>query len=70
LANKLRPRRAVRLERDERRAPDPLAFLLALNGELAAREEAGEDVTPPGLPPSVTDPKPFITTDCVQPPTL
>ena len=30
--------------------PDALAFLLALNLELAAKEKAGEKITPPGLP--------------------
>jgi hypothetical protein len=29
---------------------DPLAFLLELNQQLAARERAGEPITPPGLP--------------------
>lgn len=46
---------------------DPLAFLLNLNHELAKKEKAGEKVTKPGLPPSVKDPKPFITTDCIKP---
>ena len=46
---------------------DPLAFLLALNHELAKKEKSGEKVTKPGLPPSVKDPKPFITTDCIKP---
>jgi hypothetical protein len=45
---------------------DPLAFLLALNGEVAKREAVNESVTAPGLPPCVTDPLPFITSDCVQ----
>lgn len=49
---------------------DPLAFLLTLNREVAEREKASEPVTAPGLPPCVTDPAPFITTDCIQPPTL
>jgi hypothetical protein len=30
---------------------DPLAFLLALNGSVAAREAQGQPVTAPGLPP-------------------
>ena len=60
---------AVRAAYGMKARQDPQAFLLALNGELAAREEAGKDVTPPGLPPAVTDPGPFVTTDCVQPPT-
>jgi len=61
---------AVRAAFGMKARQDPLAFLLALNGELAAREEAGEPITPPGLPPAVTDPGPFITSDCVQPPAL
>jgi hypothetical protein len=44
---------------------DPLAFLLALNKAVAGREAQGQTVTAPGLPPCVTDPAPFITTDCV-----
>lgn len=47
---------------------DPLAFLLALNKAVAGREAEGQPVTAPGLPPCVTDPAPFITTDCVTPP--
>ena len=42
---------------------DPLAFLLALNLELAAKEKAGEKITPPGLP--LADNKGFITEDCI-----
>jgi hypothetical protein len=49
---------------------DVLAFLLALNGTVAAREAAGEPVTAPGLPPCVTDPAPFVTADCIQPPPI
>jgi hypothetical protein len=47
---------------------DPLAFLLALNKAVAEREAAGQPVTAPGLPPCVSDPAPFITTDCITPP--
>jgi hypothetical protein len=46
---------------------DPLAFLLALNKAVAGRETQGQPVTAPGLPPCVTDPAPFVTTDCVTP---
>ena len=45
---------------------DPLAFLLALNLDLAAREARQEAIVGPGLPPIVTDPAALITTDCVQ----
>ena len=44
---------------------DPLAFLLALNQAVAAREAAGEPVVAPGLPPCVTDAADFVTTDCI-----
>jgi hypothetical protein len=47
---------------------DPLAFLLALNRTVADREAQGQPVTAPGLPPCVTDPAPFLTTDCLAPP--
>jgi len=43
---------------------DPLAFLLALNLELAAKEKAGDPITPPGLP--LKDGKGFITGDCIR----
>jgi hypothetical protein len=49
---------------------DPLAFLLDLNHQLAASEKAGTRIIGPGLPPCVTEPADFITTDCVQPPVL
>ena len=45
---------------------DPLAFLLALNQNVAAREAAGENVIAPGLPPCVEDAGSFITEDCVR----
>jgi hypothetical protein len=44
---------------------DVLAFLLALNLELAQKEAKGEKVLGPGLPPSVKDPDMFITDDCI-----
>jgi hypothetical protein len=45
---------------------DPLAFLLALNGELAEREASMKPVVGPGLPPSVKDASAFITDDCIR----
>ena len=45
---------------------DPLAFLLALNQDVAVREAAGESVIAPGLPPCVEDAGSFVTDDCVQ----
>ena len=47
---------------------DPLAILLALNKDVAAREAAGESVVAPGLPPGVVDVGSFITADCVRAP--
>jgi hypothetical protein len=44
-----------------------LAQLLALNKEVAARIEAGEPVTAPGVPASYGDLAPLITADCVKP---
>lgn len=46
---------------------DPLAFLLALNHELAAAEKAGKPVQGPGLPAIVKKRAAFVTTDCVSP---
>ena len=45
---------------------DPLAFLLALNLTLAAKEKAGEKITPPGLPLPEADRVSFITADCIE----
>ena len=61
---------AVRAAYGMKAKEDPLAFLLALNHEVAQREAKGETVIPPGLPPCVTDATPFITDDCVRPPEL
>ena len=47
---------------------EPLAALLALNHAVADRQSAGEPVVGPGLPPSVRDPAPFVTADCIGPP--
>jgi SAM-dependent methyltransferase len=49
---------------------DPLAFLLALNLTLAAKEKVGEKITPPGLPLPAADRAPFVTGDCIQPPSV
>jgi hypothetical protein len=46
--------------------PDPLAFLLALNLELAAKEKAGEKITPPGFPAPDAERARFITEDCIR----
>ena len=47
-------------------ATDPLAFLLALNLTLAAKEKAGDKITPPGLPLPEADRAAFVTDDCVR----
>ncbi len=47
---------------------DILAFLLALNLELAEKEAKGEIVHGPGLPPYIKNPAKFITDDCIKMP--
>ena len=48
---------------------DLLAQLLALNHEVAAAEQAGDPVTPPGIPPTypAKDRAALITKDCIEP---
>jgi hypothetical protein len=46
---------------------DPLCFLLALNGELAAKEDEGEEIVGPGLPPVAEKANGLISTDCIGP---
>lgn len=46
---------------------DLLGQLLALNLEVAARIERGEEVTAPGVPKSYKDPKKLVTEDCIRP---
>lgn len=46
---------------------DLLAQLLELNLEVARREEAGEPVIAPGIPPAYPHPARLITEDCIQP---
>ena len=46
---------------------DPLAFLLALNLALAAKEKSGEPITPPGIPVPKNEIGDFITGDCISP---
>jgi hypothetical protein len=45
---------------------DPLAFLLALNLELATKEKSGEKITPPGLPLPEAESIRFTTVDCIN----
>jgi hypothetical protein len=50
---------------------DLLAQLLALNLAVAAKIDAGEKVTAPGIPPGYPNASALVTTDCIQPnPTL
>ena len=46
---------------------DLLAQLLALNLEVAAKIEAGQPVTAPGIPPGFPNAAKLVTTDCIQP---
>lgn len=57
---------AVRAAYGMKAKDDPLAFLLALNAELADREASMRPVVGPGLPPAVKDATPFITDDCIK----
>jgi len=45
---------------------DLLAQLLALNLEVSRREEAGEPVTAPGIPPGYPEPARLVTEDCIR----
>ncbi len=56
---------AVRAAYAMHKEADILAFLLALNQTCAAREAAGEKITPPGLPLPVEEHEKFITSDCI-----
>jgi SAM-dependent methyltransferase len=49
---------------------DVLAQLLALNAQVAAREKAGEAVTPPAIPPDYPDPAELVSEGCIQAPAL
>jgi hypothetical protein len=49
---------------------DLLTFLLELNLACAAKEKAGEKITPPGLPPPLTEHAEFVTDDCIEAPMI
>ncbi|MDE2749306.1 MAG: N-6 DNA methylase [Chloroflexota bacterium] len=49
---------------------DILEQLLALNFEVAARIEAGEQVTAPGIPSDYPNPDELVSDGCIQPPDL
>ena len=57
---------AVRAAYGMKSDADILAHLLALNQECAAREAAGESITPPGLPLPPEEHAQFITDDCIR----
>ena len=61
---------AVRAAYGMPKTADPLAFLLALNHTLAAKEKASEPITPPGLPLPPAEHPAFLTADCIQAPAL
>ncbi|MCH7838821.1 MAG: class I SAM-dependent DNA methyltransferase, partial [Planctomycetes bacterium] len=60
--------RAVRDAYGMKKSDDPLAFLLDLNQAVANREDAGEAVVAPGLPPVVKDKSKLVTDDCIHVP--
>ncbi len=51
-----------------KKSDDPLAFLLDLNQTVANREDAGDSVVGPGLPPVVKDNSKLVTDDCIRMP--
>ena len=57
---------AVRSAYGMKDTEDTLAFLLKLNLHLAAKESAGESITPPGLPALMPHSEDFITPDCIR----
>jgi hypothetical protein len=61
---------AVRVAYGMAQDADPLAFLLELNLACAAKEKAGEKITPPGLPLLTTEQKNLVTHDCIEAPPL
>jgi hypothetical protein len=58
---------AVRAAYGMTKTADPLAVLLELNAQVAAAEANGDPVQGPGLPSFITNPKPYITKDCIKP---
>jgi type I restriction-modification system DNA methylase subunit len=57
--------KAVRASYGMKPKDDPLAWLLKLNHDVAAKEGSMQRITGPGLPPCVKDPKSFISKDCI-----
>ncbi len=60
--------RAVRETYGMSKSDDPLAFLLDLNQTVANKEDAGESVVGPGLPPVVKVKDKFVTDDFIRMP--
>jgi hypothetical protein len=56
---------AVRTAYGMKEGEDTLAFLLALNLELADKEAKGVQLTPPGLPVPAGEAEEFMSKDCV-----
>ena len=59
--------RAVRDAYGMKQSDDVLAFLLELNAQMQAREENGETLVAPGLPPIVSDASALVSDDCLTP---
>jgi hypothetical protein len=58
--------RSVRETYGMRKKDDPLEFLLTLNLKLFKAESKGKSIIGPGLHPTVKDPSPFLSDDCVS----
>jgi hypothetical protein len=59
---------AVREAYGMRKSEDVLSFLLDLNQTVANKEDAGETVMGPGLPPVVKNKSKLVTDDCIRMP--
>jgi len=57
---------AVRDAYGMKKSDDPLSFLLDLNQAVANREDAGETVIGPGLPPVIKNKSKLVTADCIR----
>jgi hypothetical protein len=57
---------AVRSAYSMKEGEDTLAFLLALNLELADKEAKEKPITPPGLPVPAGEATEFVSKDCIQ----
>lgn len=57
---------AVRIAYGMTAKEEPLQFILTLNAAVAEAEATGQFVQIPGLPASVGDRSPFVTSDCIQ----